>query len=51
MDINIDLGSSCTMDPDMVLGSIIDLDVIMALVGIAGHPGQHGLSGSMSLRF
>lgn len=50
MDINTDPSCSKTVDPDKVPGSSLGLDAIMALVGQAGQPGQHGPSGSMILK-
>lgn len=41
---------SRTTDPDMVLGSSLDTDVIMALAGITGHPDEHGPSGSVAIK-
>ena len=49
MDINTDPGCSRIMDPELVPGSNLDPDVIMALVAITGHPDELGSSGSTAL--
>lgn len=46
---HIDIGCSGTTDPDLVLSSIPGQDVIVALVGIADCPDQHGPSGGVAL--
>lgn len=43
-DTNTDSGCSRTTCLDMVLGSSLGPDVIMAFLGITGHPYRHGLS-------
>lgn len=49
MDIGTDHSCGWAMDPDMFLGSSPSMDVMMALVGSAGHSDQHGLKGSVVL--
>lgn len=42
MDINTDVGSSRTIDSDMILGSSPDPNISMALGVSADHPHQYG---------
>ena len=42
--ISTDPGCICNMDPDMVLGFILGIDVTMAVVVNACHSDQHGPS-------
>ena len=41
MDINTDAGCICNMDPDMVLGFNLGIDVTMVVVVNACHSDQH----------
>lgn len=48
-DISTDCSCGWAMDPDMVLGSSLSMDVMMASVARAGHSDWHGLNGSVVL--
>lgn len=50
MNINKDQGCSRTIDTDMVPGSRLGPDAIMALLGIEDHSYCHGPNVSMALR-
>lgn len=48
-DFNTEPGFGWTMDPDMVLGSILGIDVMMAAGGGKDDPIQHGPNSSLTL--
>lgn len=49
MDINTALSYGWTMDPGKVLGSSLDMDVNMTLIGSVAHSNWHGPSSSVAI--